>query len=201
MLCTRPFMSLCGLADGCISTSVIEGFGYALYEPWLYGRGVIGRMPEGFSAAGGIRVPQLYDAMLLPAAWIDSNSDARRRPRRWPAGVVRDGCVDFACLDFRTQCGILCRLARQPEDLRCIAFLKGKAVTPLAPAAAGGRLIARNAARIRAKLGEQAFTAGFGKCFLGSGVLPQGSIITHAALRRAGDERFWRLLGGGREDV
>ena len=46
------------IADACISTSVLEGFGYGLREPWLYGRAVLGRLPCGpratkFPAARG----------------------------------------------------------------------------------------------------------------------------------------------------
>ncbi len=39
---------LMNICDAAISTSVAEGFGFGLYEPWLYGKAIIGRKPSGF---------------------------------------------------------------------------------------------------------------------------------------------------------
>ena len=57
-------------SDLCISTSIAEGFGYALYEPWFYSRAVIGRLPLGVSQTELLDLSHLYDIFDVPIEWI-----------------------------------------------------------------------------------------------------------------------------------
>lgn len=64
------FELLYDYSDLCITTSIVEGFGYALYEPWLYGREVTGRLPIGISKSEIINLNHLYNRFDIPLSWI-----------------------------------------------------------------------------------------------------------------------------------
>jgi len=129
------FRSAYAAADLCLSTSVLEGFGYALYEPWLHDVPLVGRRPQGFSPFAGLPFRHLYDALLVPIDWAGGRSFRRRL--RWVRrstghGVKegdeilreseRTGLVDFALLGHAQQFDILYRVASQPSLAEAIFF-------------------------------------------------------------------------------
>ena len=58
------------IADACVTTSIAEGFGYGLYEPWLYGKAVFGRKYLGFEPIAGVKFNGLYDCLPVPIDWL-----------------------------------------------------------------------------------------------------------------------------------
>ena len=60
-----------------ITTSIMEGFGFAYLEPWLAGKLLWGRkLPEicvDFEK-NGVQLPHLYTALDIPLAWIDKDN-------------------------------------------------------------------------------------------------------------------------------
>ena len=123
------------IADSCLSTSITEGFGYALYEPWLYQKAVFGRKPLGFKAAGGVVFTDLYQSLPVPATWISVPQltakyrasmqacygrvkavarflDSKEFDGEFQSHFVKNGRIDFGCLDWTTQYGILSDLVQ-----------------------------------------------------------------------------------------
>ncbi len=132
------------LADRCISTSVAEGFGYALYEPLMYDKQIIGRLPDMFVPEPGLVFPSVYTWLPIPVDWIDIHALARRYhatlcdawPDRTPRSfrrfnerffesnlresLIRDGCIDYANLDCVTQISVLERITRGDAELKML---------------------------------------------------------------------------------
>ncbi len=128
-------------ADACVSTSVLEGFGYALHEPWLFGKAVVGRLPQGIALRGVAGASGLYTKLLVPREWVDMGALAALYRRSMRLCFGRNGCVesldafrrrfervfttnggiDFGCLDMATQVAILdavCGSARHARQWR-----------------------------------------------------------------------------------
>jgi len=55
--------------DVCLTTAIAEGFGYALYEPWLHNRLLIGRLPLGVAEKEIIDLTHLYQKFWIPASY------------------------------------------------------------------------------------------------------------------------------------
>jgi hypothetical protein len=185
-----PFSFLYRAADVCISTSVLEGFGYALYEPWLYHKAVVGRVPAKSYVQKKITVPWLYSRLLIPCAWVDIKKLAERYYRdmgkclvhenalpgfklfikQFNRAFVNKGGIDFGCLDLATQCEVLEGLCKRPElvDEWMRAFPhqtkalmdSWKAATARPPMFAG-----RNRKRVLSLFGNDAFASSFSACF------------------------------------
>jgi hypothetical protein len=124
-------------ADACLTTSLAEGFGYGLYEPWLYGKAVFGRQYLGFNPIAGTKFRSFYDHLPVPVKWI---SAVRLRDKYW--GImnkcfgaikgdtvlvnrrkfdrafndyfVKDETIDFGALDAEMQCDIIESLMNCP---------------------------------------------------------------------------------------
>lgn len=64
------FEYLYTFSHSCITTSLVEGFGYALYEPWMYGKKVVGRLPQGIGCSEIIDLTHLYKSLTIPLSWI-----------------------------------------------------------------------------------------------------------------------------------
>jgi hypothetical protein len=132
---------LAGAAAGIVTTSVSEGFGLALLEPWLSGKTVRGRLPpeiaDGFE---GIDLEGLYHRLDIPMRWIDSNrlhekldlalhaafaAYGRDLPddaiERAYMTAVRGGQVDFGRLDEELQETVLEKLLSDPAHLAAVA--------------------------------------------------------------------------------
>jgi glycosyltransferase involved in cell wall biosynthesis len=127
----RPLGDLLGDADGALSTSLNEGFGFALLEPWTAGVPVAGRRIEHVCAdfeEAGVRFPGLYrslpvdvdlfDAAAFRERWEAALGDsfaAFGRPlvaearARAAAALAEGGVVDFGALDETAQREIISR--------------------------------------------------------------------------------------------
>ena len=177
-------------ADVCITTSVLEGFGYALYEPWLYHKAVVGRVPAGSDVQKKIAAAGLYSKLLIPCGWIDVDKLVRRYYRdmkkscraidefpdtgsfskQFNSAFVENRGIDFGCLDIATQCAVLECLCRHPEltdewkrafPYQTKALMDSwKAATVRPPPFAG-----RNRKRVISLFGNSAFAASFSACF------------------------------------
>ncbi|MDO5577334.1 MAG: hypothetical protein Q4F84_09660 [Fibrobacter sp.] len=112
----KPADILYDVSDLVVSSSVMEGFGYALYEPWLYGCGVTGRVPQG---GGGYSktadISNMYSRFPVPETWV---SVEQLREKYWVKynkyyskrgllsfidSIVVDKTVDFGLLDEKMQ--------------------------------------------------------------------------------------------------
>ncbi len=112
------FSLLYRYCDDCISTSVSEGFGFALYEPWLYGRTVIGRLPLSISDHEWCDLSHLYTRFDIPASWISMEDLWRHYHytqkilgakinagyfKRFQKRCIKNGMVDFGILTQQLQ--------------------------------------------------------------------------------------------------
>jgi hypothetical protein len=132
------FQLLYEIADMCITTSIAEGFGYAIHEPALFGKKIIGRFPDGFTSSEERDFPHLYKRLLVPSTWVNMEKLKRRyyhrltavpgRERSLPAFGSFSGMfdrtftkgdgVDFGCLDATTQIDILKRCLQSPGAVK-----------------------------------------------------------------------------------
>jgi hypothetical protein len=130
-----PFYLLYRVADVCITTSVLEGFGYALYEPWLYYKAVVGRMPAKSDVQKKIAAAGLYSRLLIPCRWIDIDKlvwryyrdmrkccgaveefpDTKSFSKQFNKAFIEKEGIDFGCLDIATQYAVLESLCKHPE--------------------------------------------------------------------------------------
>jgi hypothetical protein len=132
----NSFSMLYDVADLCMTTSIAEGFGYAIHEPALYGKNIIGRCPDGFSVSGKHENSYLYKRLLIPCAWVQMDEiksryyDRLRNVSGWygtfpafnsfskmfDASFIRNNGIDFGCLDATTQLTVLSRCVASPQD-------------------------------------------------------------------------------------
>ncbi len=123
------FSILYRYTNSCLSTSVAEGFGYALYEPWCYGKLLVGRFPQGANRYRCMNWSGFYSSLPVPVAWVNipklagiyrqalKNFTGKDNPGlrgRWEHfwGSQRK-TIDFGMLDSSTQAEILELVARQ----------------------------------------------------------------------------------------
>ncbi len=113
------FSLLYRYSDGCISTSIGEGFGYALFEPWLYSKAVIGRLPLGISSDEIGDLSHLYSRFEIPVSWIPVEEIAHQyysgiqtvsgpvNKRKFDScfrnSFIKKGLIDFGVLTQRAQ--------------------------------------------------------------------------------------------------
>ena len=126
----NPFILLYHSADVVITTSIAEGFGYSLIEPWLYGKPVIGRRPAGASLLPGMHRIPFYECLPVPASWVSIQECYERfaatcnltfgkryvSMRSFTALFVKNGTVDFGILSDRQQDSIIRRVLRSDRD-------------------------------------------------------------------------------------
>jgi hypothetical protein len=179
------FGLLYGIADACLTTSIAEGFGYALHDPAVYGKKLVGRLPDGCSMPRGL---DLYKRLFVPCAWVhiprlksryyDRMKNAPEHgaglssfsllSKQFDTAFIRGRGIDFGCLDAGAQLGILERCIRSPH-----AAAGWRREFPLQTArletafrdACSGRPLAVPAPRRRRRSFEKAFT----KCYCRSG--------------------------------
>jgi hypothetical protein len=127
-------------ADACITTSIAEGFGYGLFEPWLFNKAVFGRNYLGFKPIANMRFPGLYDRLPVPVKWL---SISQLRDKYWEAmhncfGMIehttllsnrkkfnkafndffiKDESIDFAGLDAMAQFSFLQSVVQSPGKI------------------------------------------------------------------------------------
>jgi hypothetical protein len=183
---------LYSVADACISTSLAEGFGYAFYEPWIKNKYIIGRKPLDFSSVPGMKFPGLYSRMPIPVSWIALNACARkyfdRMRRNYYVGnpksfssfarfrqefdtvFIKDGAMDFACLDEHTQLDVLIKLMESRSMVKEWERLCGKELKRVRNAIKIGlqpkqSIIQSNRNTIKKQVSGKKFAQDFARCF------------------------------------
>ena len=178
-----------GRVDACLSTSIAEGFGYAFYEPWIIGKAIIGRKPLGFFPAFGLKMPYLYERLPIPAAWVCVDALAEKyygRLGRLPfvshqksflkfkeefeASFIKNGVIDFSCLDEQTQLTIIHKLLGSPSmvmewEKLCGKELKRIRNSVFAGLQTGQTVIYSNRARLLKEASDNNFAKNFAHCF------------------------------------
>jgi glycosyltransferase involved in cell wall biosynthesis len=106
-------------SDYVVSTSVSEGFGYTLFEPWIQQKMLIARKITGFSMPDGWNDDSMYSFLPVPVKWIDINRINKEydvyffecfgKEKKWPFEkyFVHDMFVDFAALSEYDQMSII----------------------------------------------------------------------------------------------
>lgn len=131
-----PFVPLMYAAHAHLTCSVAEGFGLAFLEPWTFGKALAGRnLPEITQDFAGVDLSALYDRLLVPQAWIETETLRERLgaklaetyatygvdeppnalERAW-AGMTEGEQIDFGRLDETAQIEVLEHLVTHPED-------------------------------------------------------------------------------------
>lgn len=159
------FQGLVASAHALVTTSVGEGFGLAFLEPWLSGRPLAGRdLPEITRdfRAHGITLDELYQRLLVPLDWIDTerlrtafadalaaNASAYGRPLgddalelAWREAVI-EGRIDMGRLDEPAQETVIRHLRTNPSA-------RGELAPSALTASTDPRRITANNAAIRA---------------------------------------------------
>ncbi|MEX1119649.1 MAG: glycosyltransferase family 4 protein [Terrimicrobiaceae bacterium] len=121
----RPVYDFLHAATHCLATSMEEGFGMAFLEPWMAGKGLVGRnlpaVTRDFQEAG-VDLSSLYERWEIPSAFLDRsriNEMIAARVRalleayglpmtpdslaRAKAAVWSSSGADFGRLDVETQ--------------------------------------------------------------------------------------------------
>ncbi len=133
----NPFPTICSCADLVLSTSLSEGFGFTLFEPWCYGKTVFGRRPEGYSLLRGMKEPGFYRRLPVPLSWVDVDElhlhfsrayahayGKRFIPRKTFIDMyVRDLTIDFGFLREDMQIGIIGRVIGNRGDRAALSSL------------------------------------------------------------------------------
>ena len=131
--------------DLVLSTSVREGFGYALAEPWLASVPATGRYPgrwlSGDDATPLPHVPGLYHSLKIPTAWIQKSVwmravlDSPLEPDAKELLMQRfnGAAIDFAELPESGQRHVLRRVVADRESAAtaiAIQGIDGRSFTP-----------------------------------------------------------------------
>jgi hypothetical protein len=124
------------ISDACISSSILEGFGYSLYEPFLYGKNVIFRLIQKTDKNLTKYYSCFYKKLLIPIEWIDVKKIARlyyekikecfysnnkgiddfeKFENNFKKYFIEKNGIDFGCLDINTQYAILECLCKKPQ--------------------------------------------------------------------------------------
>lgn len=126
------------ISDRCISTSIAEGFGFALFEPWMYYKKVTGRIPKGISKTEIIDLSHLYDSFSIPASWISIEElirhyylhfmkmfaqkgiqlDKKSFASRFNKVFIHRGAIDFSILSQKMQFDVLQRIMKDRDSMR-----------------------------------------------------------------------------------
>jgi hypothetical protein len=211
---TDPVADIYGLADTALSTSVSESFGYLLYEPFLYGRPVVGRKPVGFSYPARVRNPCLYSRLPVPSEWISpglvlqqyrsvsrmcfGNTAARSLFDRRVVAEVSGSTVDFALLSDEMQINLLRRLLVSSKmKSRWIALLEksreGWPGLKQLRIGCSGRIVDRNRRIIAVEFSMQRFQKEFRRCFSVVPKLDSRSINRDLLQEKFTDPRIFRM--------
>lgn len=106
-------------ADYIVSTSVAEGFGYALFEPWIQHKMLIGRKITGYIMPEGWDHDSMYSFLPVPVKWIDINRVRKEydtyyiqcfgEKKSWSfeKKIVHGNFIDFASLSEYDQMSII----------------------------------------------------------------------------------------------
>jgi hypothetical protein len=93
--------SLCSVA---VTTSVAEGFGFGLYEPYFHEKPLLGRRPLGFVYPCKVKNNHLYEMLPVPADFINKKTLIARYYETFGLGTLikkkADYIADAEVLDF-----------------------------------------------------------------------------------------------------
>lgn len=185
-------------SDWCLTTSVAEGFGFGLYEPWVYGTALVGRAPEGFESSGGVMLSHLYRSFDIPAEWVSEEKLQKSYRRHLQAlinvhgsgsqgaftelihSLLEGGKIDFGLLDHQQQFSILSRLVSQELDLEALA---SPLYSQIESFSADESLIVRNSNRIDEAFTKQ-FDRRFKQCYMSDSRLVREISADLSGLRR-----------------
>jgi hypothetical protein len=138
----NPFTFVYQCTDFVLTTARAEGFGYALFEPWYFGKMVIGRRPLGLSGLRGLdRIP-LYERLPVPASWIPVErcygaftaayqyAYARQFStlETFKKTVIKEDTIDFGLLDDELQLSVIRRLLSSDRNRENWLLLLGKSL-------------------------------------------------------------------------
>ncbi len=100
------------LSSAAVSTSVAEGFGFGLYESYIYSKPLLGRRPRGFDYVCNVKSDHLYEMLPVPSEYIDiqllidryyetfgRNAETDKKADR----ITNADVLDFADLDIQMQ--------------------------------------------------------------------------------------------------
>ena len=176
------FELLYDYSDLCITTSIVEGFGYALYEPWLYGKEVTGRLPIGISKSEIINCNHLYNRFDIPLSWISlkelisqyyyelkeafgkkiSLPKAGDFKKDFIKSSIRHGYIDFGILNQEMQFKVFEKLCLSNNDMYdALKYLKNFQIKNNVSSAC----IRNNKYGITNKLAGRSFEKKFKECF------------------------------------
>lgn len=114
-----PVSELLTMCDMVVSSSIAEGFGYSLYEPWIYGKSVIARKPAGFVTPDGWNDSVFYSRFPVPEEWVSLDELERayraqyyrcyKKELSWniKENLCQDSTVDFGALNEKMQMQIV----------------------------------------------------------------------------------------------
>lgn len=106
------------LCSAAVTTSVAEGFGFGLYEPYFHNKPLLGRRPRGFNYPCDAKIGHLYELLPVPAESINKKLLIARYYETFGHNAVIDekaDCIanaellDFADLDIQHQKELLVR--------------------------------------------------------------------------------------------
>jgi len=131
----NPVPYLYKTCDLAVSTSLSEGFGYALYEPWLFQKAVLARRPAGFIYPQGMNSSLLYDHFPVPLEWICWKSLKEKYYQYYSRFVgessavkaeehlIVDETIDFGALDTEMQIQVLRKIIADETDKQKMSIL------------------------------------------------------------------------------
>ncbi|HEX3020626.1 MAG TPA: hypothetical protein VHP36_09995 [Chitinispirillaceae bacterium] len=217
----NPVPYLYKMCDLALSTSVSEGFGYALYEPWLFNKTLIARRPAGFIYPQKMDSSLLYEHMPVPLNWIcwgELKDKFLQYSSRFIGKdlnlkvaeqyLIKNETVDFAILDLETQIGVLKKIlfdqtARQRmSDLFRIFFPSWKVLSQNKPVEEN--LIRHNCDVVLDLFSNQRFMSSFQKCISMVPEVNHSKIKyknIHLELWRRGFKLFFSNSGGYNENI
>jgi hypothetical protein len=112
------------LSSSAITTSVSEGFGFGLYEPYFYNKPLLGRRPVGFVYPCNVQTDHLYEMLPIPSESIDKQLLIARYYEVFGRNTLVDrrvdyideaGILDFADLDIQNQNELIVRFMEDPQ--------------------------------------------------------------------------------------
>jgi hypothetical protein len=124
------------LSSAAVTSSVAEGFGFGLFEPYFYSKLLLGRRPCGFVYPCDAKIDHLYELLPVPAEYINKQSLITRYFEKFGRTTAVDKKVayisnaeilDFADLDIQMQKELLVRLLEDaPFKKKWISVLSGE---------------------------------------------------------------------------
>jgi glycosyltransferase involved in cell wall biosynthesis len=167
----RRFQSLMAAADGVLTTSITEGFGFAFLEPWTAGKPLQGRLLEDVCQDfidQGMDFGNLYTAIQIPQAWIGKRplidrfaaclgANQSAYGRLWPEGwttsclqyLHQSENIDFGLLDELFQKRIIAMVQKKPALRGALLAMNPDLAGGSHPTDANGRVL-RNRERVLA---------------------------------------------------